>query len=193
MQTPRPFPLEGPGPWGDPARHLPFARLEEGLSRLAPPKDVGELALIVSRREPGLRETPDEAVLTAASGVPGDAWARKTPRKPEAQIAVMRVDVARLMAGGQPLSLFGDNLLVDLDLSTSNLPIGSRLQLGDAILEVTEKPHTGCAKFRQRFGADALRLTALPPLQSLRLRGIYLKVVQDGRVALRDPITVLCR
>jgi MOSC domain-containing protein YiiM len=193
MQTPRPFPLEGPGPWGDQTRHLPFARLEEGLSRHAPPRDVGELALIVSRRETGQREMPAEAVLTAKQGVPGDAWARKTPRKPEAQLTLMRVDVARLLANGQPLSLFGDNLLVDLDLSTSNLPAGSRLQLGEAILEVTEKPHTGCAKFRQRFGADALRLTAAPPLQSLRLRGIYAKVVQDGRVALRDSITVLCR
>ena len=193
MPSPRPFPLEGPGPWGDQSRHLPFALLEQGLSRHAPPRDVGALALIVSRREAGLRETPAEAVLTAKQGVPGDAWARKTPHKPEAQLTLMRVDVARLLAGGQPLSLFGDNLLVDLDLSTSNLPTGSRLQLGDAVLEVTEKPHTGCAKFRQRFGADALRLTAAPPLQSLRLRGIYAKVVQDGRVALRDPITVLCR
>jgi MOSC domain-containing protein YiiM len=170
-----------------------LARLEEDLSRHAPPRDVGELALIVSRCEAGLRETPAEAMLTAEEGIPGDAWARKTPRKPEAQLTLMRIDVARLLAGGQPLSLFGDNLLVDLDLSTDNLPTGSRLQLGEAILEVTEKPHTGCAKFRQRFGADALRLTAVAPLQSLRLRGIYAKVVQDGRVALRDSITVLCR
>jgi MOSC domain-containing protein YiiM len=193
MQTPRPFPLEGPGPWGDEARHLPFARLEEGLAGFSPPRDVGELALIVSRREAGRREEPAEAVLTAAGGVPGDAWARKAPNKPEAQLTLMRVDVARLMANGQPLTLFGDNLLVDLDLSTRNLPIGSRLRLGGAVLEVTEKPHTGCAKFRQRFGADALRLTAAPHLASLRLRGIYAKVVQDGRIALRDSITVLCR
>ena len=83
MASPRPFPLDGPGPWGDQARHLPFARLEEGLSQHAPPRDVGELALIVSRREAGLRETPVEAVLTAKEGVPGDAWARKSPEKPE--------------------------------------------------------------------------------------------------------------
>jgi MOSC domain-containing protein YiiM len=170
-----------------------LARLEEGLARHAPPQDVGELALIVARREDGLRETPAETMLTAEDGVPGDAWARKTPDRPEAQITLMRIDVARLLANGQPLSLFGDNLLVDLDLSTDNLPVGSRLQLGGAVLEVTEKPHTGCAKFRQRFGADALCLTAAPHLRSLRLRGLYGKVVQDGRIALRDPITVLCR
>ena len=144
------------------SRHLPLELLEQGLARHTPPKDEGELALIVSRREGGRRETPAEVELTREGGVPGDAWARKTPDKIEAQITLMRIDVARLLAGGQPLTLFGDNLLVDLDLSASNLPTGSRLRIGSAILEVTEKPHTGCIKFRQRFGQDALRLTATP-------------------------------
>ena len=193
MQDPRALPLDGPGPWGDATRHLPFERLEQGLARHAPPKDRGELALIVSRREAGRRETPAEVALTCEGGVPGDAWGRKTPEKLEAQITLMRIDVARLLAGGQPLTLFGDNLLVDLDLSESNLPIGSRLQMGSAILEVTEKPHTGCARFRQRFGPDALRLTATPQLRSLRLRGIYGKVVQAGIAALGSPILVLGR
>ncbi len=185
--------LEGPGPWGDESRHLPFELLERRLASLTPPKDTGVLALIVSRRDDGHRETPADAMLTYEGGVPGDAWARKCPDKLEAQITLMRIDVARLLANGQPLSLFGDNLLVDLDLSTSNLPIGSRLRMGSAILEVTEKPHTGCLKFRQRFGNAALRLTATPQLLNLRLRGIYVKVVQAGMVALGSPISVLGR
>jgi MOSC domain-containing protein YiiM len=193
MQTVRSPRLDGPGPWGDESRHLPFAQLEQGLSRCAPPRDVGELAMIVSRREGGVRETPAQAAITSEGGIPGDAWLRKSPGRYEAQITLMRIDVARLLANGQPLTLFGDNLLVDLDLSAGNLPIGSRLQLGSSILEVTEKPHTGCMKFRQRFGADALRLTAEPHLRDLRLRGIYVKVVQSGSIALRDPIAVLCR
>lgn len=193
MQDPRSLGLEGPGPWGDATRHLPFELLEQGLARHTPPKDEGELALIVSRCEEGRRETPGEIELTCQGGVPGDAWARKTPDKIEAQITLMRIDVARLLAGGQPLTLFGDNLLVDLDLSASNLPIGSRLRIGSAILEVTEKPHTGCMKFRQRFGQDALRLTATPQLRDLRLRGIYVKVVQAGKIALGSPIRVLGR
>jgi hypothetical protein len=192
MQEVPPLRLEGPGPWGDAARHLPLAVLAEGISRCAPPRDVGELALIVSRQD-GRRETPAETVLTCLGGVPGDTWARKSPDRFEAQLTLMRIDVARLLANGQPLSLFGDNLLVDLDLSESNLPVGSRLGIGSAILEVTEKPHTGCHKFRQRFGADALRLTAKPELRSQRLRGIYARVVQTGRIALRNQITVLCR
>jgi MOSC domain-containing protein YiiM len=181
------------GPWGDPSRHLPFDQLEQGLARHAPPKDGGELALIVSRGEDARRETPARVVLTCEGGVPGDAWARKSPEKLEAQITLMRIDVAKLIANGQPLTLFGDNLLLDLDLSTGNLPLASRLQLGSAILEVTEKPHNGCARFSQRFGKDALRLTAAPELRSLRLRGIYVKVVRAGSVAVGDPIRVLSR
>jgi len=181
------------GPWGDRSRHLPLDRLEQGLAALSPPKDTGELALIVSRGDDGRRETPAETILTCEGGVPGDAWSRDCPGKVDAQITLMRIDVARLFAGGQPLTLFGDNLLVDLDLSASNLPVGSRLRVGSAVLEVTEKPHNGCIKFRQRFGKDALRLTAAPELRSLRLRGIYVKVVQAGEIALRDPITVLAR
>jgi len=181
------------GPWGDESRHLPLAQLEQSLARFAPPKDTGELALIVSREGAGRRQTPARADLTREGGVPGDAWARNSPEKLEAQITLMRIDVARLVANGQPLALFGDNLLVDLDLSTVNLPLASRLQIGSAILEVTEKPHTGCLKFRQRFGKDALQLTAAPELRNLRLRGIYVKVVQAGSVALGDPVRVLAR
>jgi MOSC domain-containing protein YiiM len=193
MQDPRSLGLAGPGPWGDARRHLPFELLEQGLARHTPPRDEGGLVLIVSRHEGGQRETPGEIELTQEGGVPGDAWARKTPDRLEAQITLMRIDVARLMAGGQPLTLFGDNLLVDLDLSASNLPTGSRLRVGSAILEVTEKPHTGCMKFRQRFGRDALRLTATPQFQSLRLRGIYVRVVQAGKIALGDRVLVLSR
>jgi len=181
------------GPWGDRSRHLSLELLEQGLAKLAPPKDTGELALIVSRGDDGRRETPAQAVITCEGGVPGDAWLRDCPEKIDAQITLMRIDVARLIAGGQPLTLFGDNLLVDLDLSANNLPTGSRLQMGSAILEVTQKPHNGCVKFRQRFGKDALRLTAAPELRGLRLRGIYVKVFQAGKIALRDPITVLGR
>jgi hypothetical protein len=180
------------GPWGDDSRHLPFEALERGLAALAPPTDLGSLALIVARGDDGRRATPERALLTPSGGVPGDAWLRDSPEETEAQLTLMRVDVARLFANGQPLSLFGDNLLVDLDLSVANLPTGSRLRVGGALLEVTQKPHDGCVKFRQRVGHAALRLTADHRLD-LRLRGIYAKVVEGGEVALGDPIEVLSR
>ena len=181
------------GPWGDAARHLSLAEIERRLAGLAPPKDEGKLALIVARRDDGQRETPERVVLTPEEGVPGDAWLRDCPEKIDAQITIMRSDFAELVANGQPLTLSGDNLLADLDLSRENLPTGSRLKLGEAVLEVTPEPHDGCRKFRQRFGADALRITAAPRFRDLRLRGIYVKVVRAGAVAVGDTIEVLSR
>ncbi len=181
------------GPWGDASLHLPLAELERGFESLVPPKDVGKRALIVARGDDSQRQTPERTPLSVNGGVPDDAWLRDCPDKIDAQITVMRSDVARLIANGQPHSLFGDNLLVDLDLSVANLPAGSRLRLGSALLEVTPEPHTGCLKFRQRFGGDALRFTADRRFRDLRLRGIYVKTVKDGEIALGDSIEVLSR
>jgi MOSC domain-containing protein YiiM len=181
------------GPWGDSALHLGSEALERGLSALSPPRDRGRLELIVARRDDGRRETPERVVLTEAGGVPGDAWHRDHPEALDSQITVMRADVARLVANGQPLTLPGDNLLVDLDLSLANLPPGSRLRLAGALLEVTPKPHDGCLKFRQRFGADALRLTADRRFRDLRLRGIHVRVVEGGEIAVGQPLEVVSR
>jgi len=105
------------GPEGDAAAHRALRDLEAGLRTLrAPGKDVGVVALIVCRRRDGVRETPVRVHLSREEGVPGDGWIRRPPRDPAAQLAVMRRDVAALIANGQPLTLFGDNLFVDLDL-----------------------------------------------------------------------------
>jgi MOSC domain-containing protein YiiM len=105
----------------------------------------------------------------------------------------MQKDVAELIANGQPVTLFGDNLFVELDLSASNLPPGSRMRVGQAILEVTPKPHNGCYKFEARFGPDALRLVSQLELRHRNLRGIHLRVVQDGAVHTGDLVEVLSR
>jgi MOSC domain-containing protein YiiM len=178
---------------GDPSRHLAFAELERSFQLLTPPNDAGKLMLIVARAADGQHHTLDRAVLDPSAGLPGDNWGRKSPEKTDSQISVMRADVARLFANGQPLHLFGDNLLIELDLSAANLPTGSRLRLGQALLEVTPMPHTGCVKFRQRFGEDAFRLTADTRYRDLHLRGIYLKVTQPGEVAVGDAVEVLSR
>lgn len=183
----------GHGPFGAESYHLPMAELERRFGAFSPPKNAGELALIVSRGELGARETPRQVLLTPEEGVPGDAWLRKLPVNPDAQITLMRVDVARLIANGQPLTLFGDNLLVDLDLAMANLPVGSRLRVGAAELEVTPKPHNGCLKFHQRFGRDALRLTVHRRFRELKLRGVYARVVEPGQVEVGDSVKVLSR
>jgi MOSC domain-containing protein YiiM len=105
----------------------------------------------------------------------------------------MQADVARLIANGQPLELFGDQLFLELDLSVENLPPGSRLRLGSATVEVTPMPHNGCRKFQARFGRDAVELVSDPQLRHRNLRGIYLRVVVPGEVAVGDSVAVISR
>ena len=182
------------GPTGDASRHLRAEELEEGLLELpAPPRDEGRLALIVRRRADGVRETPDAARLDTDEGLPGDGWSRRPPRKHEAQLAVMCQPVAELVANGQPLSLFGDNLFVDLDLSAANLPVGTRLAVGEAVAMMTAEPHDGCLKFKQRFGQGALRFVQAKATRQENRRGVYWKVVESGEVRIGCPVRVLAR
>jgi len=170
------------------------AELEAGLRALPEaPKNEGSLVLIVRRLVDGARDTPASVVLSPESGVPGDDWALRPPRNPQAQLAIMRRDVAELIANGQPLTLSGDNLFVDLDISAENLPTGTRLRVGAAIVEVTPKAHNGCVKFQGRFGQDALRFVNAKPTRQLNLRGIYWKVIEAGEASVDAPIRVLSR
>ena len=182
------------GPPGDPSRHLPLGELEQKLGTLpAAPRDAGRVALLVRRRPDKVRETPTRIDLGPDTGVPGDAWGRGEKPDRAAQLTVMEIDVAEMIANGQPLTVFGDNLFLALDLSVENLPTGSRLRLGRALLEVTAKPHNGCRKFAARFGHDALRLVSNPELRRRNLRGIYMCVVEAGEVAVGDAVAVVSR
>ena len=167
---------------GDSSRHLPLSALESGLRALpALPANTGRLTLIVRRHTDGSRETPGHLRLSPEDGVPGDSWGRDPKRMLDAQIAVMQRDVAELVAHGQPLTLFGDSLFVDFDLSLENLPTGSHVRVGEAVVEVTSMPHDGCSKFKKRFGADALLFVNARATRHLNLRGIYWKVRASAR------------
>jgi len=173
---------------------LAYEVLDVGLRGLPdPPKDAGTVALVVVRPETEQRETPERVRLTLDGGVDGDRWAKREAPKLKNQVTMMRADVARLFADGQPLSLFGDNLLVELDLSARNLPPGTRLQVGTALCEVTPEPHTGCGKFSARFGPDARALTAAPEYVEAHLRGIHVYVVEPGEVGPGDAVRVISR
>lgn len=174
--------------------HRSFDELTLGLRALpAPGADAGVLRLIVRRPAAEARETPSAVTLSPEEGVPGDDWSRRPPRDPEAQLAVIRHDVATLIAGGRDIALFGDNLYVDLDLSARNLPAGSELAVGAARVVVTPMPHNGCMKFKARFGQDALRFVQARETRDQNFRGIYWRVVSPGEVRLGDPIRVLAR
>jgi len=174
--------------------HRSLAELEAGLRALPEaPKDSGRLRLIVCRHSPGVHEALQRVHLSVEEGLPGDEWNRRLPRHPDAQLTVIRHPVAELIANGQPLTVSGDNLVVDFDISAENLPVGTRLRVGDAIVEMTPKPHNGCAKFQARFGADALRFVQAPATRHQNLRGVYWKVVEPGVVTVDAPIQVISR
>jgi len=179
---------------GDPSRFRSLDELERLMAaRLGAPKERGRVILVVRKAEGGLRETPEKVTLEPGLGLPGDAWGRREHRKEATQLATMQRDVAELVANGQPLALFGDNLFLDLDLSAENLPAGSLVRAGGALLEVTPQHHTPCSKFRARFGDDAFNYVSREDLGHLRLRGIYLRVLEKGEVKLGDPVEVVSR
>jgi MOSC domain-containing protein YiiM len=174
--------------------HLSTDAIEARLAELPPvSKDDGAIVLVVARPDVGERETPSRCALTPEHGVANDRWAKKENPVLAAQVAVMRADVARVIANGQPLSLFGDNLLVELDLAPENLPLGTRLRVGTALCEVTEKPHNGCVKFASRFGQDARDVLAKDAWRTWRLRGLYVKVIEAGEVSPGDRMRVVSR
>ena len=156
------------------------------------PRDAGTVHLLVLRKGGGVHETPAEAELQPGAGLLGDRWAEGS-RNPDTQVTLMRLDVAMLVRTSpeQPLHTPGDNVLVDLDLSEAALPVGTRLRLGEALLEVSPEPHTGCKLFSQRFGAPALAWINHKDHRDRRLRGVNCRVIEGGRVRLQDPVTVV--
>jgi hypothetical protein len=167
--------------------------LKASLAQLKRPKDRGQVRLLMIRDEGGRRVALDETRLDPDLGMPGDAWGRAKDRRPDMQIAVMEAGVARLIANGQPLELFGDCLMLDLDLSRENLPPGSLVRVGQALLEVTPMPHNGCSKFQARFGKEALRFVVMKELRHNNLRGTYMRVIEGGGVRLGDRADVVAR
>ena len=178
--------------------HATPAELEAGLDAVREaPTDRGTLELVVVRPEVGEREVLDEATLDLDDGVVGDRWRNAgrsggRPANVNAQVTLMSARAAALVAGDRERwPLAGDQLYVDIDLSGENLPPGTRLAIGSAVLEVTDEPHTGCKKFTERFGLDAMVFVNSPEGRALNLRGINTRVVEAGTVRVGDDVTKL--
>ena len=171
-------------------QHATLDRLEAGLAEvLGSPNDAGTVALIVRRPAATEREVVSEAQLDVAHGLVGDSWGTRPLVNPKAQLTLMNDRVARLVAvAPERRPLAGDQLYVDLDLSAANLPPGSRLAVGTALIEISDEPHTGCLGFQQRFGKDALRFLSTPRGRELNLRGVNAFVVNAGTVRVGDRI-----
>jgi MOSC domain-containing protein YiiM len=131
-------------------------------------------------------------MLTVEGGMEGDRWGLRPHRSKARQLSAIRADVIDVLARGADPILSGDNLHVLLDLSSSNLPRGSRLQIGAAaVVQVSQEIHAPCALFSSRFGQDAHDITLAPAFEDQRLRGVLLTVLEGGRIAEGDEIRIL--
>ena len=181
-------------------KHLTTEELKAGLNEIRQsPPETGTLDMIVRRPKTNEREVLNEGQLDRTEGLVGDNWLTRGSSRtedgsahPEMQLNVMNTRVIALLAQDKARwHLAGDQLFVDLDLSAANVPPGTRLAIGSAIIEVTAEPHTGCAKFVERFGGDAMKFVNSPVGRELHLRGINAKVVQDGTIRVGDMVQKL--
>jgi MOSC domain-containing protein YiiM len=179
-----------------------MAELVAGLDDIhSSPTDSGPVEMIVRRPTSGSREIVDEATLDGVDGLVGDNWrTRGNPRRPdgtahpETQVTIMSARAAALVAQNRERwPLAGDQLFIDLDLSLANLPAGTRLAIGSAVIEVTTEPHTGCAKFVARFGVDAMKFVNSAVGRQLNLRGINTRVLVPGVIRVGDLATKIRR
>ncbi|MGC3956881.1 MAG: MOSC domain-containing protein [Verrucomicrobiota bacterium] len=177
-----------------------LAQLEAGLETIRQsPKDIGVLRLISCRPNTDEREVLAEAQLDPTHGLVGDNWkargSRSTPdgsANPEMQLNVMNARVIELLAQDQSRwALAGDQLYVDFDLSEANIPPGTRIAVGSAVIEITAPPHLGCKKFSARFGPDAVKFVNSPEGKELHLRGVNAKVVQSAVIRTGDSVKKL--
>jgi hypothetical protein len=177
--------------------HLTMTELEEGLARAGEsPADNGTLEMIVSRQGVGERLIIEQAELDAVLGLIGDNWLERGSKltddgsaHPESQIAIMNSRIIHLLAGDRARwPLAGDQLYIDFDVSSENLPAGQRLGIGTSLLEITEMAHTGCAKFTERFGHDAIRFVNSAEGRQMRRRGLFARIIQPGFVEVGDVV-----
>ena len=177
--------------------HLTLEELEAGLEEIRQsPRDAGVLRLIVRRPHVNERDVLEEGAFDTIEGLIGDSWSRRSSTRskdgsahPDMQLNVINARAIALIAGPpERWALAGDQLYIDLDLSDANVPPGTRLALGSAIIQITEQPHTGCVKFSSRFGADATKFVNSTEGKRLRLRGVNAKVVQPGVARVGDLV-----
>jgi len=169
--------------------YLTSEQIEAGLSDvMASPQDRGKLEAIVIRPEQNQREYREAVYLSPEGGVEGDRWAT-SGGDPRAQVSLMNARLLKMIArDDERIALAGDNLVVDLDLSETNIQPGQKLTVGEALLQVTDLAHTGCGKFSERFGPDAVRYINAAERRPLHLRGLYAHVLKAGTVRVGDVV-----
>ncbi len=183
-------------------KHLSITELEAGMEYIhQSPKDGGVLKMIVGRPRDDEREVSEHGELNLSEGLIGDNWKTRGSKhsvdgsaNPNAQITVMNSRLIELVAQDKERwSLAGDQLYIDLDLSDDNLPPGTRLAIGSAVIEVSAEPHTGCKKFSARFGVEAMKFVNSPEGKRSHLRGINTRVIEGGAIRVGDVVRKITR
>lgn len=174
----------------DDTNHATTHELEAGLETIREsPRDLGVVQLIVRRPVAEQREILKSGELDPTVGLVGDTWGQRRDQSPDTQLTIMNARAIALLARRPDRwSLAGDQLYADMDLGDENLPPGTRLAVGTAVIEVTATPHLGCKKFSARFGPEALQFVNSPEGRKLRLRGMYAKVVTPGTTSVGDVL-----
>ena len=179
------------------AKHQTRNDLLAGLPHiLASPADEGVLEAIVVRPASGERIEPTNCSMSLAGGLDGDHWAKgcwKTTDAgephPDVQICIMNARCIGLIAQDREnWAPAGDNLFIDMDLTPANVTPGQRLSIGSAVIEITDIPHKGCAKFVKRYGREACAFVNVAEGDRYKLRGVYGRVVLDGYVSVGDIV-----
>ena len=146
--------------------------------------------MIVRRPAEDERETVDVGQLDPEVGLVGDNWSQRGEPHLGAQLTLINSRVLDAVAGKRDRwPLAGDQIVVDLDLSKENLPSGTRLKVGEAEVEISAVPHTGCAKFAARYGREGLRFVNVGDGRERRFRGVYATVIEGGSFSVGDKIT----
>lgn len=160
------------------------------------PLDNGILSLIVRRPDVDQREELERCVLSLKEGLVGDSWVKRPSSRTvdnsahaEAQLTIMNTrTIASICDDESRWKLAGDQFFIDLDLSDKNLPGGTQLSIGSAIIQISSIPHTGCKKFAKRYGKDAVVFVNSEIGKKLHLRGVNARVIKPGMIQKGDNV-----
>lgn len=164
---------------------------------LSAPKTGSAVELLCLRPDFGQRHFVDEVTVTRASGIPGERWGTAPWLKlpdgsghPGIQVSILPRRVLDLVWRDRANVVHpGDTFICDLDMTEANLPVGTLLAVGTAVLRVSDVWNDACAKWKVRHGEAAFDWVRTHP--TLRLRGVLCSVDQDGVIRNGDAVEVL--